>query len=69
MSFETMSACADLILADAIEDLARESGREKSEIRKEIMTSKAYDCLYNFDLGLWQQGPAYFIDFYKKLKD
>ena len=68
MSFEKMSSCADLVLTDAIEDLARDSGRSKSEIRKEIMTSKAYDCLYDFDSGLWQEGPAYFIDFYKRVE-
>ena len=63
-----MSSCADLILVDAIEDLARESGRNKAEIRKEIMTSKAYDCLYNFETGLWKEGPAYFIDFYERIE-
>lgn len=68
MSYETMSSCADLILADAIEDLAGESGLTKAEVRKDIITSKAYDALYDFDSGLWQQGPAYFIDFYKRMK-
>ena len=67
MPYETMSSCADLILADAIEDLAAESGETKEAVRKSIMTSKAYDALYDFDSGLWQQGPAYFIDFYKRI--
>lgn len=39
MSYEKMSACADLILADAIEDLAREESKPKAEIRKKLMTS------------------------------
>ena len=69
MSYETMSSCADLILTDAIEDLAKESGQTKAEVRKAIITSKAYDALYDFDSGLWQQGPAYFIDFYKRMKE
>lgn len=68
MSYETMSACSDLILTDAIEDLARESNKTKAEIRKELMTSKAYEGLYDFDSGLWQEGPAYFIDFYKRVE-
>lgn len=68
MSYETMSSCADLILADAIDDLAAESGEKKEEIRKAIMTSEAYDALYDFDSGLWQQGPAYFIDFFRRIQ-
>ena len=68
MSYETMSSCADLILADAIEDLAGESGLTKADVRKAIMTSEAYDVLYDFDSGLWEQGPAYFIDFYKRIE-
>ena len=68
MTYEKMSACADLILADAIEDLAREDNKTKAETRKNLMTSKAYDCLYDFDSGLWQEEPAYFIDFYKRIE-
>lgn len=68
MSYEIMSSCADLILADAIEDLAAESGQAREEVRKAIMTSEAYDALYDFDSGLWQQGPAYFVDFFKRIQ-
>ena len=68
MPYETMKACADLILADAIEDLARDTKRPKDEIRKAMMTSRAYECLYDFESGLWQEGPAYFIDFYKRME-
>lgn len=68
MSFETMYACADLILTDAIEDLARDSNKPKEEIRKALMTSEAYECLYDLELGFWQDGQAYFIDFYKRLE-
>lgn len=28
----------------------------------------AYDALYDFDTGLWTQGPDYFIDFFLKMK-
>ena len=68
MLYEKMSACADLILTDAIEDLARAEDKSKAEIRKKLLTSKAYECLYDFDSGLWQEGPAYFIDFYRRIE-
>ena len=41
MQDDTMKACADLVLADAIEDLARENNQSKNDVRKAIMTSKA----------------------------
>ena len=68
MLYDKMESCADLVLADAIEDLARESGKPKAEIRKALMTSEAYDGLYDYDTGLWREGPAYFIDFYKEIE-
>lgn len=68
MPYETMCSCADLILTDAIDDLTRDTGLPKSEIRKALMTSEAYECLYDFETGLWEQGPAYFIDFYMRLE-
>ena len=68
MQYEAMKSCADLILADAIEDLARENSETKEDVRKAIMTSKAYDGLYDFETGLWQEGPAYFIDYYKRIE-
>ncbi len=39
-----------------------------AETRKKLMTSKAYECLYDFDSGLWQEGPSYFIDFYRRIE-
>ncbi|MBQ4226002.1 MAG: hypothetical protein II773_13020 [Oscillospiraceae bacterium] len=68
MQDDTMKACADLILTDAIEDLARDTDRSKEEIRKALMTSKAYECLYDPESGLWQEGPEYFISFYKRIE-
>lgn len=68
MQDDTMKACADLVLADAIEDLARENNQSKNDVRKAIMTSKAYESLYDFETGLWQDGPAYFIEFYKRIE-
>ena len=68
MPYDMMSSCADLTLTAAIEDLAGKSNHTKDEIRKALMLSEAYDCLYDFDTGLWKEGPAYFIDFYKRLE-
>ena len=67
MSYETMNTCAAITLAAAIEDMSEESGRPVDEIRKEILESKAYECLLDFDSGLWAEGPDYFRDFFKRV--
>lgn len=58
--------CADLILTDAIMDMAEEDGITWQEVRSKIINSNAYTALYDFETGLWGNGPDYFRDFYKK---
>ncbi|MBO4415135.1 MAG: hypothetical protein J5824_04035 [Lachnospiraceae bacterium] len=67
MTYDTMSTCAAMIFATAVEDMAAESNRPIESIRKEVLESKAYECLLNFDSGLWMLGPDYFRDYFKKV--
>ncbi len=69
MSYDTMNTCAAITLAAAIEDMADESGRPIEEIRREMLESKAYECLLDFESGLWAEGPDYFRDYYKKISE
>ena len=57
--------CADLILTDAIMDMADEEGITLQEARNKIINSNAYIALYDFETGLWETGPDYFRYFYK----
>ena len=57
--------CADLILTDAIMDMADEEEITLQEARNKIINSNAYAALYDFETGLWETGPDYFRDFYK----
>lgn len=66
MSYEMMSTCAAITLATAIEDLAEDSGRPIEEIRKEFLESTAYECLLDFDSGLWAEGPDSFREYYRR---
>ena len=68
MSSDIMNSCADMILANAIEDLAEEDKITKAEARDRLLESKAYNCLYDFDSGLWKEGPDYFIDFFRRIE-
>ena len=56
--------CADLILTDAIMDMADEEGITLQEARNKIINSNAYIALYDFETGLWEIGPDYFRDFF-----
>ena len=66
MEYEKMKACADMTLANAIEDMAEEDNISIEEARNRIMESKSYECLYDFETGMWQEGPDYFRDFMKR---
>ena len=68
MSSDVMNAYADMILTDAIEDLANEDHISLPEARNRILNSKAYSCLYDFKIDLWQEGPDYFLDFFRGLE-
>ena len=68
MSYEQKVFCAELILTAAIMDMAEDEGISRQEARSRIINSTAYDALYNFDTGLWAQGPDYFRSFYQSVR-
>ena len=68
MSYEQKVFCAELILTAAIMDMAEDEGISRQEARSIIINSPAYDALYNFDTGLWAQGPDYFRSFYQSVR-
>lgn len=59
-STEQERFCADLILTDAIMDMADEEEISLQEARNKIINSNAYAALYDFETG-----PDYFRYFYK----
>ncbi len=61
-------ATCELILTCAIDDYSKKSNLSVDEIRNDIIQTGAYDALFDFDTGLWTQGPDYFMDFYLKMK-
>ena len=68
-SVDVLSICADMVLANAIEDMAEEEGITKAEARERLVTSSAYQCLYDFDSKLWMEGPDYFRHFYRQCEE
>ena len=68
MQYEKMAACADMTLTNAIEDMAKEEHITIDEARSRLLESKTYECLYDFDTGMWMEGPDYLRDTYKRLE-
>lgn len=69
MTPEIMRQCADMIATDAIQDLAERLGKPQSEIRARVVESPAYAALYDFETGMWQEGPDYFAALVMGSKD
>ncbi len=69
MTFDLKEPTAELILCAAIDDYTKKSGVTTDEIRNEIIESGAYDALFDYNTGLWKEGPDYFIDFFLKMKE
>ena len=68
-SYDAMETCAAMTLAAAVEDMAEETGRPIREVWKELTESPAYECLLDFDSGLWGEGPDYFRDYNRRVNE
>ena len=69
MSSDKMNACADMVLTNAIEDMAMEENISIDEARNKLLDSDACKCLYDFDSKLWMEGSDYFLDFYRMIEN
>lgn len=49
-------------------DMAEEEKITWQEARSKIINSSAYMALYDFETGLWKNGPDYFRDYYNRIK-
>ena len=67
MRSDAITACADMTLVDAIQDLALSTGASQDAIRDSIIDSGAYEALYDELTGLWGGGPDAFVDFYRNM--
>lgn len=65
MNSDLMRTSADMIFTDAVQDLAARDDKSVDAVRTEFIESGAYAALYDFETGLWQTGPDYFIGFHE----
>ena len=62
MALEKERFCADLIVVNVVEDLVRIEHISREEAWKKVIESKTYQCLHDFETGMWKEGPDYFRD-------
>ncbi len=59
--------CADLLFTYAVQLLANQKNISYAEARTQLIQSTAFDCMFDYSTGLWQDGPAYFLWFHDLL--
>lgn len=62
MSIETMETTANLNLSMAIQDYAKKANISEAESRNIFLSSGVIDALYDFENGLWGEGPDKLIE-------
>lgn len=62
MSIETMETTANLNLSMAIHDYAKKMNITEAESRNVFLSSEIIDALYDYENGLWGEGPDRLIE-------
>ena len=51
--------CAALVMDSMVKDIAETEGRKYGDVLKDFVQSQTYNCLFDFETGVWREGPAY----------
>lgn len=51
--------CAALVMDSMVKDIAETEGRKYGDVLKDFVQSRTYNCLFDFETGVWREGPAY----------
>lgn len=51
--------CAALVMDSMVKDIAETERRKYGDVLKDFVQSRAYNCLFDFETGVWCEGPAY----------
>lgn len=62
MSTETMETTANLNLSMAIQDYSKRMNISETESRNIFLSSGVIDALYDYENGLWGEGPDKLIE-------
>ena len=56
--------CAALVMDSMVKDIAETEGRKYGDVLKDFVQSQTYSCLFDFETGVWREGPAYLEDLF-----
>ena len=65
----TKKWCADTALAMAIKEIAKDEGISTEEALAKFKQTRVYSALYDFDTGVWGEGPASLVYLYREFKE
>lgn len=51
--------CAALVMDSMVKGIAETEGRKYGDVLKDFVQSRTYNCLFDFETGVWREGPAY----------
>ena len=49
-----------------VKGIAETEGRKYGDVLKDFVQSCAYNCLFDFETGVWREGPAYLESLYRQ---
>ena len=58
--------CAALVMDSMVKDIAETEGRKYGDVLKDFVQSQTYDCLFDFETGVWREGPAYLESLFRQ---
>ena len=61
---EKMDYTIDANVTMVVEELAEQTGKERSDILPDFISSKTGRSLYDPSTGFWKYGPSYLVDLY-----
>ena len=65
---EQKELCAVTVMKTMLEDMASDSGENFENLMLEFADSNTYDMLFDYDTGLWREGPDYLAGWYSQEK-
>ena len=61
--------CAALVMDSMVKDIAETEGRKYGDVLKDFVQSQTYSCLFDFETGIWREGPAYLESLFRQEAD
>ena len=65
---ERIMTAIDMLTAMVVDEIARDDGRDPSDVLPEFLASHIAELLYEEENKIWWDGPSAVADYYRKEK-